>query len=199
MFSKIDSNFLIIKTGSINTNNAETILLKLLEKALPKNEGKPSEKLSGKTNPKICMISLKPIVSFEQIESAFYHSLKAFETNSNTTKNIQLELLLFLTAKKQLDKALDEMQLHGKDEIALLGFGANKNAIQKELKILEKEIKFKENKKLIQKNLKKNYNYFKKFFCITEKELFIIQTKNKFDGLQKAVLERIALTKIGER
>ncbi|MDO8537862.1 MAG: KEOPS complex subunit Cgi121 [archaeon] len=183
MLSKIDSKFLLIKTGSINTNNAETMLLNL----------------SGKSNPTICLISLKPITSNEHIKSAFYHSLKAFENNSNTTKNIQLELLLFLTARKQLDKALDEMELNGKDEIALIGFGANKKIIEKEFKILEKELNFKENKNLIQKNLKKNFNYFKKFFSITEKELSIIQSKNKFEALQKSVLERIALTKIGER
>ena len=183
MFSKkIDSNFLIIKTGSINTNNAETTL----------------KKLTIKSNPTITMISLKPVASIEQIESAFFHSLDAFENKTNTTKNIQLEFLLFLTAQKQLDKALEEMQLLGKEEVAIVGFGSNKKTILNELKILEKEIKFKENKKLIQKNLKKNYNYLKQFFAITNNELSVLQSKNKFDGLQKSVLEKIALTKIGE-
>lgn len=182
MFSKkIDSNLLIIKTGSINTNNAETTLLNL----------------SGKTNPVISMISLKPVASIEQIESAFFHSIKAFENKTNTTKNIQLEFLLFLTAQKQLDKVLEEMQLLGKEEVALIGFGASKKIIENKIKILEKETKFKENNNLIQKNLKKNYNYFKKFFSITEKELSVLG-KNKFDALQKIVLEKIALTKLGE-
>jgi len=181
---KLNSNFLIIKTGSIDTNNAETMLKKLS---------------SNKTNfPIISIISLKPIISIEQIESAIHHSLKAFENNSNTAKSIQLEMLLFLSAQKQLNKALELMQLNGKDEVALIGFGKNKKQVLNEIKSLEKSINFTQKNGLIEKNLKKNFNQLKKLFNISDTEIKILSEKNKFDGLQKIVLEKIALTKIGE-
>lgn len=182
MIKKIGNQFLLLEFGSININDAKVSFKKASNFFSSKNEF-------------IQFFSIKPVSSEQQIFHALDNALTSFnsKTKKPFTKTLSLEFLLFLTAQKQLNTALDLLELKkGKNLVGTIAFAKSKQKLAKAKTFFKNELEFKPEKNAIEKNLKKNFSFLKKTFAITDAELKTFSAP-KEKALQKLVLEKIAL------
>ncbi|MFH1256492.1 MAG: KEOPS complex subunit Cgi121 [Candidatus Diapherotrites archaeon] len=134
----------------------------------------------------IQLVSLKPVVSREQLLFAFTQALQAQEKKETFSKSLPLEFLLRLSAQKQISAALELFALkEGENKVAVVSDS------KKALAWFEKEFSFTEKKGLLAENAEKNFAALKKIYSVGEKEL--IALNDCANPLSEAVIERIAL------
>ncbi len=115
--------------------------------------------------------------------SAYKKSKRAFEQKRNTTNSLEMEILLYASGERQIQKAIKKMGVKpGESKIALIIDGK----IEDINKILEK-LNLKRNDKI----LEGDHNTLKKFGIKSEE----IKTVSK-ESYEDLVLEKIALVDI---
>ncbi|MBN2127385.1 MAG: hypothetical protein JW703_03255 [Candidatus Diapherotrites archaeon] len=136
-------------------------------------------------------VSIKAIASLNQIHFAALQTIQCIEFNSMHLSNPSLELLLNLTGVRQINKALDLLELNEFNEKAvLIVIGKNKDKVKKELINLEKISEIKKNSKLIELNFVKNKKELMKLYGIKETELKLFEDKDK--ALKELIIEHNA-------
>ncbi|MFH1588901.1 MAG: KEOPS complex subunit Cgi121 [Candidatus Diapherotrites archaeon] len=138
------------------------------------------------------IINLKPVASPDQVMFASLSTVNSIQFNSMHLSNPSLELLLHLCGERQINKALDLLEVKEKTkEIVLIVVGKEKTKINSELKKLEKLTGLIKDEKLIQKNFEKNKNELMKLYGIKEKELKLFKHKN--NALKELIIEKNAM------
>jgi tRNA threonylcarbamoyladenosine modification (KEOPS) complex Cgi121 subunit len=138
-------------------------------------------------------ISINSIACIKQIHFAVIQTLQAMDSNSMHLSNPSLELLLHLTGVRQVNKALNLLELNEFNEKAvLIVVGKNKEKVKKELIKLEKLSGIKKNSKLIELNFFKNKKELMKLYEIEETELNLFKDKNK--ALKELIIEHNSQT-----
>jgi len=127
--------------------------------------------------------SNKAIVSKKQVLQAVEQTLSAFTNGTNFAKREEIELLLRLSGRKQLPKALEILGVkNGRQEVAVIAIGENAEKAVAEIK---------EFLKLKEQKLKTDFKELKKAFEIGKKEERLL--KNKEKSFENLVLEKISL------
>lgn len=208
MLKKFENFFVFFDCGTININDADVTFKKasslfnsvLNTKVTTTNESNMNSysfnMLLNSSVEFVQFFSSKVVSSEEQIMHALDNAIASMCSRKSFTKSLSLEFLLFLTAQRQLNKALDLLKLNkGKNSVCVLAFCKSKQNIAKAKQFFKKELCFvpkKNVKNVIENNLKKNFSLLKKIFAIEDAELkvFALPTEK---ALQQLVLEKIAL------
>ncbi len=172
MIKKINDYFVQIKSGYAKVNNLSTTIKRLSEM---------------ETNTGFAQAFSNDFISSEkQPFYALNHAASLFESRSNKMSNLSLEFFLVLTAKRQLNDALDLAGLkEGQNDCIIIIADKDKKELQKKLEEVKEMIEFKEKKFIPKKDkIMKAYN-------ISEKELKTIFDKK--NALELLVLEKMSL------
>jgi tRNA threonylcarbamoyladenosine modification (KEOPS) complex Cgi121 subunit len=124
------------------------------------------------------------ILNTEHVFSACYYTYNAFLSNSNISKSKNIELLLYLSTKRQIKSALDDFGINFDKKIkqnciiCLISPQNNLDIIYQDLK---KNIKLNEiSLDLNQKSIEK-FDRIKNYFDITDNQLKVITNSYKLD------------------
>lgn len=146
-------------------------------------------KFSKKYNIKIQSFDAKVIFGKNHILSAVNHAKRAISENTNTTKTLEMETLLYASGERQLKLAIPKMGVKkGKSSIAFVFF-TKENVRLKEEKINEFTdlLSVKRNDKVLEGDVNTL-----KLFGIKDNEITTV-TKEKYGNL---ILEKIAMVDI---
>lgn len=179
----MQKNTFAYKTGNITVLNIEETIKNLL--------------LLGKKHSCILhAVKVKPIASQKHLFHALDQTIDSFSKGSNISKKPEIEAMLRLSGTRQFENALKILGLEKRrNEIVLFSFGKN---AEKAVKEAAKAIGLKEDKNLLEKNLKKNFSYLKELYEIPDLELKALKDLGKLKALEFAVLEKIALIALQE-
>ncbi|MCD6474066.1 MAG: hypothetical protein J7K47_04075 [Thermoplasmata archaeon] len=119
----------------------------------------------------------------EHILAACYHAEKAFKYKKNVAKTLDMEILLYVAGKRQINEAIKFAGAKDNGKYAFLFYGKS----EEEAKAFIESLGLKIDDSLLESSIKKI-----KKFGITEKELKTV-SKSKYADL---VLERIAMLNI---
>lgn len=140
------------------------------------------------------IVSAKAIASEKHCLAALEQTITAFADNSGIAKNQNIELLLRLAGKRQVQEALQLLELkEGMQEAVILISGKNEKKVKECFEKAVKELKFKTNFEILEKNIKKNFESLKKTFEISNSELESLAVFEKHKALENAILERTAM------
>ncbi len=130
---------------------------------------------------KICQIFDAGVVcGKEHVMAAYEHAKKAFQNGDNITRSIEMEMLLYVSAMRQIDEAIKFAGAKEKGEYAIFMYGLPEERA--------KEVVMSLGLKIDDSVLLPDLNKIKKF-GITEKELKTVD-KSRYAEL---VLEKMAL------
>lgn len=184
MLKTIDSHFAEIESGKANIKNTNLLIKKLSETA--------------KKGVFLQVLRAEAICSPEQFWFAAKHSVSAQKEGTAFSPRMEIELLLRITTTRQINRAVEIAGVRdGAQEVVILGLALDKSALETEMKQLEKEIDFKNNKALLEQSAKKNRAALMKAFGITEGELQALKGK-KGKALENAIIEKIALNALNQ-
>ena len=137
------------------------------------------------------------IADEEHIRSAVKKAIRAMQGKRGITSDLGLEILLYASGKRQIERALEIGVSRGEKKVVIIVVGSEKGKdlgfvveeVKREIKIeeepvseLELELDYTEEKR----------KEIKKFFDITEEEIKAVGEKK----LKKLVLERVAMLDI---
>ena len=145
------------------------------------------------------VIPLKLISSAEHILFAAEQTNAAFKNGSNISKRRELEFLLRLTAQTHIKKALSNVKFsRAGGKAAMIISSSKKSEILRLKKCISREIIFKklDFEKSINSNLRENFNYLKRTYSISNHELSALSDLGKYNALQDAILENVALVSL---
>lgn len=178
MLTTIDSHIIGIESGKTNIQNAESVIKKLSETA--------------KAGVFIQLVQSKAICSNNQILAAAKHAITATEQGTAFSQRLEIELLLRVTATRQIGKAVETAGIkEGEQEITIIALSKDKKALEDAIAETKKELNFKPAK------TKPDTTYLKKIFNITDNELLALSDK-KETALELAIIERIALNALNQ-
>ena len=147
------------------------------------------------------MVDTHKILNVDHIYFATLYALKAFKNRKNISKNLAMEMLLYISGQGQIKNAIKIFGLtKGKMNVALIVIGERKKDLDFFLISLKDKYDFKIKKSLIESSRKKIEN-IKLIFGISNLE--IDASKRKGDTLEnvlkKLIIERMALLYAGSR
>ncbi|MCD6512558.1 MAG: hypothetical protein J7K61_03030 [Thermoplasmata archaeon] len=130
---------------------------------------------------RICQIfDASVICGKDHVIAAYNHAKRAFENGDNITKSIEMEMLLYVAAKRQINEAIKFAGAKEKGEYVIFMYGVEQDKAEKIVASLGLEV----DNAVITPTLEKI-----KKFGITEKELKTVD-KSRYAEL---VLEKMAL------
>ena len=149
--------------------------------------------ISEKRNLVVQAFDAKAVYGKEHLRSATFHAKRAFKQKSNSTNSLALEIMLYASGERQIQKALQKMGVKkGKQQIA---FAATNDATRKKNSCLDETL-MKELLRVFSLNsddsvLKGNRNTLK-LFGITDLELSTTP-QSRYGDL---ILEKVALVDV---
>jgi len=147
---------------------------------------KKTQEFSKKNNIKIQSFDAELIFGKDHLTSSYNHAKRAFKNKTNTSPDIEMELLLYSSGERQLKKAIPKMGV--KKEKSRIVFAFINNKIEdKILKDFLELFNLKRNDKIIEGNI----NTLKKF-GIKDNEIKTVK-EEKYGDL---ILEKVALVDI---
>lgn len=184
MIKTLDAFFAGIELGKANIKHSELVIKKLSEQA--------------KKAVFLQLLNAKAICSEQQFLFAAKHAISALSEARAFSNRLEIELLLRITATRQIGKALEIAGIkNGAQEIAILALSKEKRAMEKAMGEIKKEISFKPNKNFWKNSSKKNKAFLMKKFNITEIELAALKDL-KEKALESAIIERMALNALNQ-
>ena len=132
------------------------------------------------------VVNARAIASEKHIRQAAEQAVSAFGQGSNFSNRQEMELLIRLSGRKQVGKAVEALGVkEGMQEIAVIAVGENGEKAVREIALLLKLEKTKH---------KPDAAFLKKAFGIPENELKLLKEREK--ALESAVLEKAALVEL---
>lgn len=183
MFKAVDSFFAGIELGKADIKDAESVIKKLSERA--------------KTGVFLQLLDARCLCSEEQFFFAAKHAIDAVSEARGFSNRLEIELLLRLTATRQIGKALEIAGIkEGEQELAIVGISQDTKALQTAFLEIKRGLGFKQ-EDLLKNSAVKNRAFLMKAFNVTEKELLALKDL-KEKALESAIIERIALNALNE-
>lgn len=145
-------------------------------------------------NIEIQVFDANPIATWQHLYFAVINALKAFKNNENIADNLGVEILLYASAQRQIQKAIKLVGIkNNSSEIAVLIIGEKSEDINSALSIISKDIKDQYNELVLQLS-KEKMTTIKKTFEISDEELKTALRKgDSKQALIDLVIERMAL------
>lgn len=183
MIETIGSYFAGTESGKANIKDSELVIKKLSEQA---KKGVFAQ-----------ILDAKALCSAEQCRFAAKQAIEALEEKNSFSNRLEIELLLRVTATRQIGNALEIAGIrNGTKKAVIIALSKDRKKLEETKKELEKEISLKKEKDCLEKDSKKNREFLMRSFGIKEKELFALKdTKNP---LENAIIEKIALNSLNK-
>lgn len=146
-------------------------------------------------NLEVQLVDASKIFNIEHIYFAAFNALKAFKNGKNSSNNLAMELLLYISGQSQIKKAIKNFGLkEGKMDVAILCFGERKKDLENFSRILQHEFDIEIDNSLVESPSRKKIKYLKSIFEISDQELNA--SRQKKDALEnvlsKLIIERMA-------
>lgn len=174
---KIGSFHVLLTEGTLNKNNTEAIV----KKAIDFFSDKPGFL-------QCCSIELVPSLDFAL--NAMENALRGKEIGNAKPDKKAMAFLLWLYCTTQLNKAIE---LAGKSDRVVLAVAALKESDLDEALAIARESGFREQRGLMEENLKENLDKFVEEFNISEKEIESLSDLSKHRAVECLLIERQAL------
>ncbi len=183
MIKTIDSFFAGITSGKANIKDSDLVIKKLSE--------------SAKKGVFAQAIDARALCSQTQFLFAAKHAISALVDKNSFSDRLEIELLLRVTATRQIGKAVEIAGIkNSTKEATIIALSKDKQALETTMKELAKEIGLKKENGFLEKNSKKNKAFLIKAFGIKDLELLALKdTKNP---LENTIIERIALNALNQ-
>lgn len=178
---QIGNRWVSVECGWIIINSLEGVLKKL--------------SLASDQSTVFQLVSAKPLVSLRHVWVGAALTIDALQSNSTISKKTELELLVRLSANRQIGGALDLFSLTEKQKqgAVLIGMGTNKKQLEKKTQKLGRDLALRPDPNLFEKNLLENKNLILNSFGITEQQLALFSNQKKRIAIESLVLEKLAL------
>ena len=147
---------------------------------------KKTQEFSKKNNIKIQSFDAELIYGKDHLTSSYNHAKRAFENKTNTSPDIEMELLLYSSGERQLKKAIPKMGIK-KEKTKIIFIFIDNKIDKKVIKDFLKILNLNRNDKVIEGNI----NTLKKF-GIKDNEIKTVN-KEKYGDL---ILEKVAMVDI---
>ena len=141
----------------------------------------------------IQLLKVDLVAGFDHLFIALETALDSFEKETNFSPNREIEFLLRLFGKRQIDKILPLLESNT-NKVILIVADKGQKEVDQAFERIEKELKFQEEKKL-ENELGKNVEELKKVFQITKETDSLKDLEN---SLEAAIIEKVALSTLQE-
>jgi KEOPS complex subunit Cgi121 len=146
-----------------------------------------------KQNVDIQFFDAELIATQEHLYFAVLNALQAFENKTNFSKSPAMETMLYASAQRQIQKAIEHCGIKPKTKsMALIIIGDDPKQIENVLKAVTKSVGSEPNV-IVLEMTKNKETKIKKNFEITEEELKILEKGNQKKAIANLVIERVAL------
>jgi tRNA threonylcarbamoyladenosine modification (KEOPS) complex Cgi121 subunit len=133
------------------------------------------------------------IATQEHLFFAVLNALQAFKNKTNFSKSPAMETLLYASAQRQIQKAIEGCGIKPKTKsMALIIIGEDPKQIENALDAITKSVCSELDESVLEITKNKETK-IKKAFEITEAELKIIENSNQKKAIADLVIERVAL------
>jgi tRNA threonylcarbamoyladenosine modification (KEOPS) complex Cgi121 subunit len=134
------------------------------------------------------------VATWEHLYFAALNALLAFRNKRNISKNIAMEAMLYVSAQRQIRKAIALIGLKRESaNVAVVIVGENPDSVKKALHAVSKLIGAEPDEAVLELS-KSKVRSIRRAFGISEKELETVIKKNNLeDALVDLVVERMAL------
>jgi len=133
------------------------------------------------------------IATQEHLYFAVLNALQAFENKTNLSKSLAMETILYASAQRQIQKAIERCGIKPKTKhMALIIIGDDPKQIETELKEVTKSVDSEPELSVLEITKPKETK-IKKAFQITEGELKTMEDTNQKKAIANLVIERVAL------
>lgn len=138
-------------------------------------------------------LDAKLVAGWQHLYFATLNALKAFENQTNISKNLAVECLLYASAQRQIKAALDLMGIkRNSSTIAVLIIADNEETAGRALKKVENLISGKREDSMIDLS-KEKMAYVRRLFGISDVELAAKLEDDEGKALSDLVIEHMAL------
>jgi KEOPS complex subunit Cgi121 len=138
------------------------------------------------------------IAGWEHLYFAVLNALKAFENGLNISNNLAIEILLYASAQRQINKAVELVGIKSiSSNIAVVVLAGTEFKVDKALETVSHLILGKRNDSVLELTNEK-FDGIKKLFCISETEMNAKLEKKGMEkrALTNLVIEHVALLAI---
>lgn len=133
------------------------------------------------------------IATDEHLYFAVLNAMQAFKNKTNLSKSPAMETILYASAQRQIQKAVELCGIKSKTKnMALIIIGEDPKEIIEVLDEVAKDVGIEPNESVL-KMTKSKEKKIKKAFKITEKELEVMKNSNQKKAIINLVIERMAL------
>jgi KEOPS complex subunit Cgi121 len=134
------------------------------------------------------------IATHEHLYFAALNALAAFKANTNISKSLAMETILYASAQRQIQKAIQHAGIKPESKnMAVLIIGGNAEEVELALREITEAVGVVQEEAVLELTEVKT-GKIKKAFCITEQELLSTKRgKNHKEAVVALVIERLAL------
>jgi tRNA threonylcarbamoyladenosine modification (KEOPS) complex Cgi121 subunit len=133
------------------------------------------------------------IATQEHLYFAVLNALQAFENKTNRSKSPAMETMLYASAQRQIQKAIERCGIKLKTKnMALIIIGDDPKQIGNALEAVTKSVGSEPDGTVLEMTKNKETK-IKKVFEITEEELKIVENGNQKKAIVNLIIERVAL------
>jgi tRNA threonylcarbamoyladenosine modification (KEOPS) complex Cgi121 subunit len=133
------------------------------------------------------------IATQEHLFFAVLNALQAFKNKTNLSKSHAVETILYASAQRQIQKAIERCGIKPQTEsMAVVIIGKDPTQIQNVVKAVTESVGSKPNENVLEMT-KTKLTKIKKAFEITDEELKILNNDNRKKAVVNLVIERVAL------
>jgi len=146
-----------------------------------------------KQNVDIQFFNAELIATHEHLYFAVLNAMQAFENKTNLSKSQAMETMLYASAQRQIQKAIELCGIKPKTKsMALIIIGDDPKQIENALEAVTKSVGSEPDESVLEMTKSKEAK-IKKAFGITEEELKIQENGNQNKAITNIVIEHVAL------
>ena len=134
------------------------------------------------------------VASWQHLYFAVLNALLAFKNESNISKSVAMEAMLYASAQRQIRKAIELMGVKcSSSNVAVVVIGESAESVESVLSVVSKRVGEEPNDAVLELSKEKVHG-IREAFGITKTELETVMEKdNDKDALVNLVIERVAL------
>lgn len=134
------------------------------------------------------------VASWQHLYFAVLNALLAFKNESNISKSVAMEAMLYASAQRQIRKAIELMGVKcSSSNVAVVVIGESAESVESVLSVVSKRVGKETNDAVLELSKEKVHG-IREAFGITKTELETVMEKdNDKDALVNLVIERVAL------
>lgn len=153
------------------------------------------KEIRSKIEPKVVcqLFNANLIATWRHLFFAALNALKAFEGGSNISRSLAIEMLLYASAQRQIQKAMDLIGVTSKStEIAVLVMGETAEQVESALSLISDLIPGKRDDEVLSLSHEK-IKALCEAFRISQSEIAAVSGNNLEDVIVDLIIERMAL------